>query len=181
MQNSWTICLTCFIRGRPSENAAANDAPANRVINKQQNHRAHHRYDEAIESKVGYSGLAKKAEEPPPDHRAHDAEQCVEHHSLATVVDEMTGDEARDQTKKNPCEQRHISLLLRLSRRVSTSLQQVLRHSFTTGSPTSAFLAGFPLPPDSRLKKTDGLFRAAHACNLEFLPALLVVGNEESF
>src|ERR1700730_2325241 len=96
-------------------------APANGMVQEQDNHRADDGHDDAFDVEPADSrhrmhpGLSSEGlEEPPADHRADDAEEDVPRDALAPFVDDLAGEKPRDESEDDPGDERQGALLFRL-------------------------------------------------------------------
>src|SRR6185437_5362282 len=84
------------------------------VIDDQEDDRARYGDHEAVEVQAGYSMHAERPEQPAADQRTNDAEKDIEKQPFARLVDDLAGDEARDQAQNNPRYDRHETSSCRL-------------------------------------------------------------------
>jgi hypothetical protein len=89
------------------------------MVQDQDDHRADDGHDDAFDVEPADSrhrmhpGLSSESlEEPPADHRADDAEEDVPCDSLASFVDDLAGEEPRDESEDDPSDERQVPSLL---------------------------------------------------------------------
>lgn len=75
-----------------------------------EDNRAEYGHDDAPEIKSRDARCANEAEQESAEERADYADNDITHDSLAMIVDSFAADEARDETKYEPCDDRHTTL-----------------------------------------------------------------------
>ena len=76
------------------QNASADHVAPDRVIHHQEDNGADHRHCNAVKIDPGDSRIAQQMRQPAADGGPHDAQQDIEHHSLAAMIHQMAGDES---------------------------------------------------------------------------------------
>src|SRR5262249_51952351 len=83
-----------------------------RVVDYEYHYRPNNGDHQAVKVEPGDRTLAKRRKDKPANHGSHDPEHDVEEEARALFVDDLAGDEARDQSKHNPGDNRHGERLL---------------------------------------------------------------------
>src|SRR5579872_5391927 len=96
------------------ERALTSLGSTNRVIEDQHYDRAQHRDHKAVEIEAVHAGFAKERHDPTADNGTDHAEHQIDHQSLASLVDDLAGNEARDESQDQPRQNAHCVLLVGL-------------------------------------------------------------------
>ncbi len=78
------------------------------VVQPQHHYRTNNRDDRAIEVEAGHWRTTEGGEDEASDHRADYSENDVENKALPGAVDDLAGDEARDEAQYQPSENGHF-------------------------------------------------------------------------
>ena len=95
--------------GRWSSNGATT---GDEVIDDQQDYGADHCHEHAVNVETSDTRSSKLVEKEAPDNGTDNAEHDVENKALAFFIDDLAGDEARDQPENDPADNRHLNLLV---------------------------------------------------------------------